>query len=441
MGLYYPPITPNGRKLPPMKLEQVTIENYRAIAHLDLPLDPNLTVIYGDNAQGKTSVLSAIAVGLGSIARYLPNVSAIDFVRTDRRGSHPMGVKLTTTRGIRWERWRGAGTRQRSIRLLDLGVAINEIVKADQEGSPPMDLPIVAYYDTDRAVFDAPQQSRGLRGDYPRYAALAGALSARTNFRQFFQWFYAKENEELREQRELSDLDYRLKELDAVRRAIESMIPGVSRPRIAFRPLRFVVDTDSNLGTLKTTDFNQLSGGYRIVLAMVSDIARRMAQGNPHLDDPLDSEAIVLIDEVELHLHPLWQQRVIPDLTRTFPKAQFIVSTHSPQVLTTVRPERIVGLNKQASDIVAGSTMGTFGAESGYVLDTVMGVSERPPGNEFVTKLEEYRRIVGDGLGESEQARTIRRSLEELSPRDPALSRADMEIKRKKILSSMGKSE
>ena len=424
-----------------MKLEQVTIANYRAITHLDLPLDPCLTVLYGDNAQGKTSVLSAVAVGLGSIARYLPNVSAIDFLKTDRRGTRPMGVKLATTQGIRWERWRGTATQQRSLRLLDLGIAITRIVKADQEGAPPIDLPIVAFYDTDRAVFDAPQRSRSLRGDSHRYAALAGALSARTNFRQFFQWFYAQENEELREQRELGDLDYHLKELEAVRRAIESMVPGVSRPRIAFRPLRFVVDTDSNLGNLKTTDFNQLSGGYRIMLAMVADLARRMAQGNPHLDDPLVSEAIVLIDEVELHLHPFWQQRVLPDLTRTFPNAQFIVSTHSPQVLTTVRPERIVGLNKQASEIVASSAMGTFGAEAGYVLDTVMGVAERPPGNEFVTKLDEYRRLVGNGLGESEPALDIRRKLEELSPRDPALSRADMEIKRKKILNSMGNSE
>ena len=424
-----------------MKLEQVTIENYRAITHLDLPLDPRLTVLYGDNAQGKTSVLSAIAVGLGSIARFLPNVSTIDFLRTDRRGTRPMGVKLATSQGIRWERWRGTATRQRSFRLLDLGIEITKIVKADQEGASPIDLPIVAFYDTDRAVFDGPQRSRNPRGDFSRYGALAGALSARANFRQFFQWFYAQENEELREQREFGDFDYRLTELAAVRRAIESMVPGVSRPRIAFRPLRFVVDTDSNLGNLKTTDFNQLSGGYRIMLAMVADLARRMAQGNPHLEDPLVSEAIVLIDEVELHLHPFWQQHVLPDLTRTFPKAQFIVSTHSPQVLTTVRPEHIVGLNKQASEIIAGSALGTFGAEAGYVLDTVMGVAERPSGNEFVTKLERYRRLVGDDLGESEPALNIRRELEELSPRDPALSRADMEIKRKKILNNIGKSK
>ena len=69
-----------------------------------------------------------------------------------------------------------------------------------------------------------------------------------------------------------------------------------------------------------TLEINQLSDGQRAVLALAADLARRMAQGNPHLNDPLASEAIVLIDEVELHLHPSWQQRILNDLRRTFPQ-------------------------------------------------------------------------------------------------------------------------
>ena len=114
--------------------------------------------------------------------------------------------------------------------------AICRIVEADQNGNDPIDLPVVAFYQTDRAVFDVPQSNRNLGRSFTRYGALEGALSARTNFHHLFQWFYTKENEELREQRELGDFEYRLKELDAVRRAIEGMVPGVSRPRIASRP-------------------------------------------------------------------------------------------------------------------------------------------------------------------------------------------------------------
>ena len=130
------------------------------------------------------------------------------------------------------------------------------------------------------------------------------------------------------------------------------MVPEVSNPRIEHRPLRFVVSVQPDDDKPEQLSIDQLSGGYRIMLALAADLARRMAQGNPHLDDPLRSEAVVLIDEIELHLHPSWQQRVMADLARTFPNTQFIVSTHSPQVLTTVRPEHVVELRRERGGIV-----------------------------------------------------------------------------------------
>ena len=115
------------------------------------------------------------------------------------------------------------------------------------------------------------------------------------------------------------------------------------------------------------------------MLALVADLARRMAQGNPHLEDPLQSEAVVLIDEIDLHLHPSWQQKVLTDFRRTFPNAQFIISTHSPQVLTTVKPEDILELRREGNGITAGlissAAYATYGAEAGNVLETVMGVA------------------------------------------------------------------
>ena len=187
-------------------------------------------------------------------------------------------------------------------------------------------------------------------------------------------------------------------------------------------------------------EIGQLSDGQRAVLALAADLARRMAHGNPHVEDPLSSEAIVLIDEVELHLHPSWQQRILCDLRRTFPNAQFIVSTHSPQVLTTVEPQHIVELARKDGRIVAGSAAGwTYGAQAGDVLSVVMGVDERPD-NAFSKKLARYRRLINDDEGESREALVLRRELEGLSPDDPALSRADVEIRRRQLLRQMGKS-
>ena len=439
-----------------MKLARVEIENYRAIETLHLALHPGLTVLHGDNGHGKTSGLSAIATGLGSFPMFLPDVSSVGFRKSDRRGSRPLRVGLRTvdSGGMAWDR-RVGGPQRKNI-LRELKETMDTIVNADREATGPLDLPIVAFYDTDRAVFDLPQRRRGFKTEFSRYGALQGTLSARTDFRDFFKWFYAKENEELREQKErlerldfsstLDDLkaarNYQFKDLEAIRKAIAAMVPGATNPRIKLHPLRFIVSVQSDDGEPEEElSIDQLSGGYRIMLALAADLARRMAQGNPHLEDPLQSEAVVLIDEIELHLHPSWQQRVLDDLTRTFPKTQFIVSTHSPQVLSTVKPEHVVELWREQGGIVAGSAAApTYGAKAGDVLATVMGVKERPGGNEFVKKLAQYTDLVAEGKGEFPAAVSLRQELDALSLRDSELDRADIEIRRRKLFQSMGRS-
>ena len=455
-----------------MKLESVEIENYRAIEKLRLPLDPSLTVLHGGNTCGKTSVLSAIAVGLGVIPRLL-GISRASFLETDRRVSTPhVRIALTTNDGSGWERGMATGSNPSKLitkhrRIKPLQRKLNDIARISGKRHRS-ELPIVAFYDTDRcvldlpkaSVFDQPKRHRGYArdSDYsssddypnddisyvddddysPRVLALEGALAARTDFPELFRWFYAKEDEELREQRQRRSFDYRQPDLCAVRNAISSMLDGVSDPHIDLRPLRFSVSVKLENERVHTLEIDQLSDGQRAVLALAADLAWRMAQGNPHLEDPLTSEAIVLIDEVELHLHPSWQQRILNDLRRTFPNAQFIVSTHSPQVLTTVEPKNIVELAREDGRIVAGSAGGwTYGAEAGDVLSVVMGVDERPT-NDFTQKLALYRRLINDDQGESTEAKALRHDLERLSPEDPALGRADLEIRRRKLFRQMG---
>ena len=430
-----------------MKLKSVEIENYRAIEKLKLPLDPSLTVLHGDNGYGKTSVLSAIAVGLGHegmLGSFLDVF--IYFCEEDwREGAGNPLVSLTSMDGKACER---PGTRsvvkrkkaeeEMSVHRENLEEALVEDSHADNN-----DMPICVLYGTDRTVSDVPESvvsPRHLPRRVSRLDALKGALSARTDFEDLFAWFYFKEDEELREQKERRDFDYQLKEVSAVRQAISSMLPEVSDPRTESNPPRFVVSQKSEQGQVEKLSLDQLSGGYRIVLALAADLARRMVQGNPHLDDPLKSEAVVLIDEVELHLHPGWQQRILGDLQRTFPNAQFIVSTHSPQVLTTVEPQRIVELAREGDRIVAGAPAGaTYGAEAGDVLSVVMGVKERPE-NEFTKALDQYRRLVREGQWESEEALALRASLESMSPYDPALDRADLEIRRRKLFKQRAES-
>ena len=431
-----------------MKLEQVTIENYRAINKLDLPLDPDLTVLHGPNGHGKTSILSAIATGLGSIPTLLPGVPGVGFRKTDRRRQLPLRVALRAIDGTTWHRRRLGPPRTTKHRALantrTLKKMVEEIITADREEAEPIDLPIVAFYDTDRVVFDSTSAASSSEDlEFARYAALEGALGGRTNFKEFFRWFFVRENAELREKNKRKDFNYRMRDLDAVRKAIERMIPGVSEPGINLDPPRLTLSVEVSGGEREELELGQLSGGLRVVLALVADLARRMVQGNPHLDDPLGSEAVVLIDEVDLHLHPEWQQRILVDLMRTFPNAQFIVSTHSPQVLTTVDPKHILHLHREDGDIVAtqcSALTPTYGAEAGGVLETVMRVTERPTAehNEFVEKLNEYMNLVDEGSGRSKKAKTLRAKLESLSARDPALNRADMEMERQDIFKRLG---
>ena len=118
----------------------------------------------------------------------------------------------------------------------------------------------------------------------------------------------------------------------------------------------------------------QLSDGERGLLAMVFDLTRRLTQANPEMEDPAaEAEAVVLIDEIELHLHPGWQRRIVRNLTETFPKCQFIATTHSPQLIGEVEHDRI----QIIADGQVYSPTHSFGVDSSRVLEEIMGADPR----------------------------------------------------------------
>ena len=422
-----------------MELKRAIIENYRAITRLELDFHPRMNVLFGGNGKGKTSVLNAIAVGLGSLVTMLPGASSIAFRQRDRRGGEPARVELETTDGTKWDRTRGGP--RRLGRLDALRIHLESTVYADAVERDPLALPIVAFYDSDRTV-DPDRRLGAWPPKSTRFAALDGALSPRPDFRSFFAWFAAKEREEAAARRERSDLGYRLPELEVVRRAVAAAIPGVSDPTTAGRPPRFCVSVADESETRRLA-LDQVGGGDRLLLALVADLARRMALANPHFPelgrDPLEAEAVVLLDEVELHLHPSREQRVLPDLMRTFPNTQFLVTTNSPQVLTTVEADSLIELEREDGEIVAGGiVVETYGAEASVALGQVMRVAERPD-NDFTRMLGEYEDLVGDEKGETVEAVALRKRLEAVSPSDPGLHAATSEIGRQRVLRRLGR--
>ncbi len=415
-----------------MRLRRAVIENYRAITRLELDLHPQMNVFFGGNAKGKTSVLNAVAVGLGGIQRLLPGISPVRFLDRDRRGTEPVRVELEADGGTKWERtMRGS---RRTDRLASLKKRLEPVIAAEEAEEPPLDLPIAALYDTDRFVPERPQR-QGKPKDFYRFPALQDALSPRPDFSGFFEWFFGKEHQEGNEQKLRRSFDFQLPELTAVRHAIASLVAGHTDPMVLYHPIRFTVSVASDGDGTGRLEIDQLSAGYRTMLVVAADLARRMAQGNPHLDDPLQSEAIVLMDDVELRLHPSWQQTILPDLMHAFPNAQFLVSTHSPQVLTTVEADRVFELERENGAIGAYRVpTATYGARASDALHLVMGVDERPANNPFVKDLRRYLSLVASGNGESTDARDLRQRLGNTAPDDPDLSRADMELQRQQVM-------
>ncbi len=180
----------------------------------------------------------------------------------------------------------------------------------------------------------------------------------------------------------------------------------------------------------QTFSMDQLSDGEKCLLAMVGDLARRLAIANPALEQPHEGEAVVLIDEIDLHLHASWQRTIVRNLRKAFPKCQFVLTTHSPQVVSEVPAECVLGLKRSKHAVQLVQPYGTYGLDSNRILEDVMGVDERP--KPVKKNLRQLFSEIEDGDIEAATA-----PLEKLRGKigsDPELAKEDAMIRRKEIL-------
>ncbi len=403
-----------------MKLSEIQITNFRCFESLQIRFDPseNVHVFVGDNGAGKSAILDAIALGLAPIARRFGQTpgdrrrGALDIMEVPRNAKRAIALLdpppskpychlsfkgYPNGKAIDWDVHLLRDKSKRTKEILPQFLGTKQLYEAldsdvfeaaERTGGT---IPVFAYYGTSRAVIDIPQRKRSFQTDFTRETAIKLALNPVSRFKDAFEWFFAMERDELSVRNRKEDFHYKLPVLEAVRRAIHAMLPEFTDPRITTHPLHFQLSHKNSDGSLTDLFAEQLSDGYRTMLALVMDFARRLAQANPQFEDPLATEAILLIDEVDLHLHPDWQQKIIPDLQRTFPKTQLILTTHSPQVLTSVhsRSVRTVRNGK-----LHRSPGGIYGAESKRTLERVMLIPSRPPNNERVKRLEELFALI-----------------------------------------------
>jgi len=413
-----------------MKVNSLQINAFRGIKQLDLAFSPRTTVFVGINGVGKTAILDCLAILLSSVMNLITGTEErLDKESDIYNGASETQNQITVSiegREITWTNIiRKNG--QNISSSLEAMKSIVEKLQSNFAENPKAGIPLVVYYPVNRAVFDVDiSLNITERPDYNQINALDRALYRKNiDFQSFFEWFRNREDIE-NEIRLDSDAKYRDRQLEGVRQAIQSLMPGYTDLRVRRLPLRM---------TLTKIDheliINQLSDGEKCLLALTGDLVRRLAIANPA--NPLEGAAIVLIDEIDLHLHPQWQRAVIPKLEETFPFCQFIVSTHSPQVISEVQqPQRKVYFLRMTDEgIVANLATEAYGKDTNFILEGLMETSERPA--DIKEKIMQLFRLIDDN--QLKAARELLRQLEQkIGTNEPKFAKAEVLIHRKEVL-------
>ena len=328
-----------------MKIKDIHIQNFRVIEALSIvDADPHMNLIVGINGAGKTSVLDALAMLLSWFIARMRSYNAKGLLPNNldiRIGSkEPCFLSMDTENGVSWGIGKNkaytARKRQTAYKtdLSEMSVLADEIVENAEHGG---NVPVLMYYPVERAIASAPVNLH--KAETIIWDVYKDALSGNSNFRSFFEWYRRQEdieNEMIRD-----DASYRDHSLNAVRKAISAFFPDFSEMRVRRRPYQAMIIKKGE----QVIEFSQLSQGEKCYLSLVCDIARRLAIANPGMNDPLEGEGIILIDEVDLHLHPKWQMEIVNKLTNIFKNCQFFISTHSPIVLSDIRKHQIITID------------------------------------------------------------------------------------------------
>lgn len=428
-------------------VNSLQLTNFRRFQDLNITFDKKITVIIGDNGSGKTSIVDSLAklfswfnnnlekggvVGKPIISTDI-NVNSIDYSEINCKFSlnniNLFDVSLSKTID---------GYPDKKTSEVDEVKRLASIYRKTSKNKGTI-IPLLAFYSVERSNFTLNMtipEKMSIDGIKNRYAALKNALEGSGKLEDFSKLYIelvnlaegeeSKEVKNLREQivnlqktieevyhgtvppKEdpfLEKLNNKKEELEELRllkhssklqnhlnfvnKAIETIVPDVKNLTIdrSLGKPRILVD---NLGN--TVNIAQLSQGQKMLVALAGDLARRLVTLNPDLDEPLNGHGIVVIDEIELHLHPRWQQEILIGLQKTFPNLQFIVSTHSPQVLSTVDKNciRQICIDHSGNPIINTPTFQTKGVTSADIMARIMGTNSVPENIEEAAWLDDF---------------------------------------------------
>lgn len=464
-----------------MKIDKLILRNFKKFSSFEVELDPQFNLLIGENGSGKTSILDALSVALGVWLVNPPDTTLAnsgksiekDDIRLSEiiesgtvRFQEEKPVSVTATGSvhdraiIEWQRNIAPfGTRTSNVESGEALQIIEDLYKRDLSGEDIL-FPVIAYYGAGRAWIPSRKRygrdseedpdSRGFGPDFDqsfaktknaeqqdlarRWSAFYDCLTDRVRIPDIVKWFKRETIARL----DRPDNSFRPAYL-AVKYAVMKAVPGATSIRY---------DADRNTIVYGIGEINQpldnLSAGQRMMVALVADIAIKAASQNPYLlsnttENTTDlpevlqkTPGVVLIDELDVHLHPSWQRRVVSDLTSIFPSIQFVATTHSPQIIGEVPLRQIRIIQETGAKIPSAGK----GVDSNWILDHVMyGDSRSPEAQRLIELVEEaleeesiekakgylnqYREFLEEGNdGEYERLTGSIESLERLSNAD-----------------------
>jgi predicted ATP-binding protein involved in virulence len=467
-------------------INKLKLINFRQFSNFSIAFDENLTVIVGSNGVGKTSILDGLAKTFSfinaRIIKYKRNGKSLAFsdvkvncysnaevITQLKFGSktlynasltHPDDA-ITNPKDSELEEYQNFSNFFRVLNDFQRNKDLDEI-----------NIPLFASYLVERSQKNS-EKSFDLEkltnvNFSSRFVAIdKTATDGTANLEKFLEWYVALDN--------LTQYSKSEKEIDALKIEVASLAELINSNEHPLRGLyeekkeelenrkdsgindikkiqlalksniekaivnaipeinRMFVDKSSGRAQVKVEFDNvainlmHIAKGQQVVLSLVADIARRLTLLNPALNNPLNGQGVILIDEVELHLHPSWQQVVLSGLVKTFPNIQFIVTTHSPQILTTV-PHNSIRILRNGK--VYNTAINTLGEESKIALEDIMGVDSRPQ-DPMSEKLKKYLEKLNRGETVSTEVLNLRIELDKYYGKSHSkLQLADMVINR-----------
>ena len=406
-----------------LKIQEITVENFRCFKNITFNLNPQLTVFVGKNGSGKSTILDICSYLLRYLAIETLGHGYICPKKTDiTNGFSHININYTLL---------DDNNHNKDINFI---YSLDEFDNINREANLNNLIgkkysTLCVYYNTKRIVHNYKRLNESKTS---AQSAFENAFEPDIDFSSTMTWFIEKSIEEITKTKYAKKSAIHIAELDAVRFAVVKSLEGYNEPYVdGNQPNIFITHKDNPEIPLR---FNQLSDSHRIMLAMIMDLSRRLIVANPNFKEKtgleaLDAPAIVLIDEIESHLHPSWQQTVLPNLCELFPNIQFIVTTNSPLVISSIKDEhiRIIDGNN-----IFTTSQCTWGAEAQRVLNEIFDVDSRPP-CEAKNIIYKYANLVYENKWDSDEALNLRKEIDKLyGQKDPFIYELDLYIDNKK---------